>query len=563
MKNKLKTYKKQVTLFFFLFLFISSFGQSKVDTLSSKTMEELFSYYENSKNKEEKISYIKAYLTVAKREKKRQRIAGGYWVLSELYNDVNCLIYLDSIISLTKNNGNKYYPGYAYLSKANFYFVKGDFKRALDNYLKANSCAKKQENIDLIMNTNYSIGTIKRNLKEYDEALKIYVENINYIKKKNKSLDGSYYLTTIMAISNVFSEKKDLDSATFYNELGVKKSLKNNFIDKYHHFSINQGIVNYHAKKYHIAIDSIRKHISFLKENEKLSDYSYACFYLGKCYQKIGNKILAVKYFKEVDSIFQKNKSIPSDSRHAYEFLVDFYKEKKDLKKQLLYVNKLIYYDSINYNKYNYINKKILKEYDIPKLKEEKEIIIKQMKKNKIFFHTVIVVISLVVVLLLVLFIYQYHKKRVYKQRFEEVINSKEVVKVVKKPKEHIKIPKQISEAVLKGLDEFEKEQKFIANNITLSSLAKELNTNTQYLSKVVNYYKGKSFSTYLSDLRISHIIERLKKDAILRKYTVKAIAKEAGFNNAESFSKAFFKAKGIKPSYFLKELEKRDDNLL
>ncbi len=33
------------------------------------------------------------------------------------------------------------------------------------------------------------------------------------------------------------------------------------------------------------------------------------------------------------------------------------------------------------------------------------------------------------------------------------------------------------------------------------------------------------------------------------------AIAEEAGFNTAESFSKAFFKKTGIKPSYFIKEL--------
>ncbi|MDE1205394.1 tetratricopeptide repeat protein [Tenacibaculum larymnensis] len=487
MKNKSETYKKQTALFFFLFLFISSFGQSKVDTLSDKTMEELFSYSEKSENKEDKIRYIKAFLKVAKREKHKQRIAGGYWVLSELYNDASSLIYLDSIVSLTKNNGNKYYPGYAYHSKANFYFVKGDFKKALDNYLKANNCAKKQGNTDLIMSTNYSIGTIKRNLKEYDEALKIYVENINYIKKKNKSLDGSYYLTTIMAISNVFSEKKDLDSATFYNELGVKKSLKNNFIDKYHHFSINQGIVNYHAKKYHIAIDSIKKHVSFLKENEKLSDYSYACFYLGKCYQKIGNKILAVKYFKEVDSIFQKNKNIPSDSRYAYEFLVDFYKEKKDLKKQLLYVNKLIYYDSINYNKYNYINKKILKEYDIPKLKEEKEIIIKKLEKKYSGSRKLIFTISVFCVVLLTLLYFQYKKRKTYKTRFEEILKTTKSTEAIERTKTtdiKLNIPKETVDKILYDLSALERENRFVVKNITLNSLAKELNTNTKLLIK-------------------------------------------------------------------------------
>ncbi|MDE1205393.1 helix-turn-helix domain-containing protein [Tenacibaculum sp. LAR 2:5] len=79
------------------------------------------------------------------------------------------------------------------------------------------------------------------------------------------------------------------------------------------------------------------------------------------------------------------------------------------------------------------------------------------------------------------------------------------------------------------------------------------------YLSKIINHFKKESFSNYLNNLRIEYIVHRLKEDKVLRKFTIRTIADEAGFNNAESFSKAFFKAKGIKPSYFLKELEKRD----
>ena len=39
----------------------------------------------------------------------------------------------------------------------------------------------------------------------------------------------------------------------------------------------------------------------------------------------------------------------------------------------------------------------------------------------------------------------------------------------------------------------------------------------------------------------------------------VQAIAKESGFNNTESFSKAFYKKTGIKPSYFIRELNKKE----
>ncbi|TSE03808.1 AraC family transcriptional regulator [Aquimarina algiphila] len=53
-------------------------------------------------------------------------------------------------------------------------------------------------------------------------------------------------------------------------------------------------------------------------------------------------------------------------------------------------------------------------------------------------------------------------------------------------------------------------------------------------------------------------MIGKLKEDRIFRKYTVKAIAQDIGFNNAEAFAKAFYKKTGIYPWYFIKELEKR-----
>lgn len=560
MKNKLKTHKKQIIFFFFLFLFISSFGQSKVDTLSNKTMEELFSYYEKSENKEDKIRYIKAFLKVAKREKNRKRIAAGYYVLSGLYNDEKVLKYSDSVINLMYNKSMKYYPSWSYLTKAFYYQDNYQYDDAIDNYLLAIKYAKKHNNESLIFNIKHSIGGLKRKLKMYDEAAILVKDNLEYAKKNNLKKRG---LISTIELANLYTESKQVDSAQYYIKTGKKLSLKLKDTLMYHHLNMNQGIVECHKKNYSLALNLLEKEEPFFIE-KKLNNYlTYIYFYIGKSFEGIKGEKEKTKAFKKVDSLFQLEKPIFPFVREAYESLISKYKKDNDLKSQLLYINKLIKYDSIINHNERYLNRKIYREYDIPKLKSEKEIVIKQMKKNKIFFHTVIVVISLVVVLLLVLFIYQYHKKRVYKQRFEEIIGSKKVVENVRTKKENINIPKQISEAILKELDKFEIEQKFITNNITLNSLAKDLNTNTQYLSKVVNYYKGKSFSAYLSDLRVSYIIERLKKDTILRKYTIKAISKEAGFNNAESFSKAFFKAKGIKPSYFLKELEKRNNNLL
>jgi AraC-like DNA-binding protein len=124
--------------------------------------------------------------------------------------------------------------------------------------------------------------------------------------------------------------------------------------------------------------------------------------------------------------------------------------------------------------------------------------------------------------------------------------------------KETLNIPKEIINSVLVGLALFEKEHQYISKDITLNLLAKNLDTNTNYLSKIINHYKDTSFSNYLNNLRINNIVNQLKKNTTIRKFTIKAIAQEAGFNNSDSFSKVFFKVKGVKPSVYIKGLKKK-----
>lgn len=103
----------------------------------------------------------------------------------------------------------------------------------------------------------------------------------------------------------------------------------------------------------------------------------------------------------------------------------------------------------------------------------------------------------------------------------------------------------------------FEANKDFLIKKITLNSLSKKLETNPKYLSKIINFYKQKSFNNYINDLRIEYIINKIKTEHVFKKYSIKALAFEAGFNNSQSFSQFFYKKTGIYPSYFIKQLNK------
>lgn len=109
---------------------------------------------------------------------------------------------------------------------------------------------------------------------------------------------------------------------------------------------------------------------------------------------------------------------------------------------------------------------------------------------------------------------------------------------------------------ILKNLAEFERNEKYLCKNIKLQSLAIKLNTNDKYLSKTIKHYYSKKFVDYVNDLRIDYAIKKLKNHKRFRLYSIRTIADEVGFSTSNTFSKAFEKRIGSKPSHFIKRLE-------
>ena len=122
--------------------------------------------------------------------------------------------------------------------------------------------------------------------------------------------------------------------------------------------------------------------------------------------------------------------------------------------------------------------------------------------------------------------------------------------------KKEIDIEKSTINYVLSELEEFETNLGFLEQGISLISLAKRSNTNPSYLSKIINTYKGQNFSNYINDLRINHVLVRLKTDRKLGLYTIKAIAEETGYSNSQSFTNAFYKKTGHYPSNYIRQLK-------
>lgn len=109
---------------------------------------------------------------------------------------------------------------------------------------------------------------------------------------------------------------------------------------------------------------------------------------------------------------------------------------------------------------------------------------------------------------------------------------------------------------LLELLDEFEKGDLYNNKGMSLSFLAGELNTNTKYLSYVINQHKTADFKTYINRLRINYIVDKLINDEKYRQYKISILADECGFSSHSKFAAVFKAVTDFSPSAYIKHLD-------
>lgn len=232
------------------------------------------------------------------------------------------------------------------------------------------------------------------------------------------------------------------------------------------------------------------------------------------------------------------------------------------------------YYKELNnYENYTLYNDKYLKLFKA-KEKEKNEAIQKfikdtQDKKNALMRNNKMLIASSLLFLILIglILVFNKNKTKKNKAQFAKTMNKLDNIytesgqletKSTSSPKNNennTQMSEEVRQRILEKLDEFERSTIYLSPNFTLASLSEYVNTNQKYLSYVLNNDKCKNFSTYINDIRIDYIIEKLKSDPSYRNYKISHLSKKCGFSSHSKFSSAFKSATGKVPSIFLKDL--------
>lgn len=97
-----------------------------------------------------------------------------------------------------------------------------------------------------------------------------------------------------------------------------------------------------------------------------------------------------------------------------------------------------------------------------------------------------------------------------------------------------------------------ETDKLYLNAELSLKTVADLLNTNTKYLSQVVNHQAGMNFQQFINLYRVNEAKHKIVKDSFSN-LTLYGIALQCGFKNKSTFYKVFKEVTGYTPKDFVR----------
>lgn len=590
--------KRSLLLLFtiFLFTFNANAQENSKKGLEYQEIEARIDSFHNDQKRAWEL--IQFYIKKAKEEGNNEALVYAYRYASNFSKYPENVNNANQALNTAKISQDQRLLANAYLNRGTVFFQEGYYQKSLDDVLLANKFAINVDDQYIIYKSIYLIAQNKIYLGLYEDAAKELLICIDFFKKHSTDSKfgqdyQTYYIYSLLSYidNNTKMGKMEENKKLIPESINYLKS--NNLPQFIPYFISSQGTDAYYQKDYQTSISKLTKALGMY--NDKYPHIT-EIYYLGLNNWKMGKRTIAVKFMEVIDNQYNKSNRLDPQFRSAYEILIKYNDSIKNRDKQLEYINKLMILDQSYEKNFKYLYPKINKEYDTKKLISEKNKV-----ENLLILRSTIFIFILVLSLCIILFfsIRYYRIKKLYKQRFENIIINSEVEhKKHHAPKTiqdnvlpetsrpasisdndvkelnletpenqdeyYSKIPSLnplVVKSILTQLDSFEHEERYLDSQITQKSLVEELGTNTTYLSKIINTYKGSNFNVYINNLRLNYIIELLRTDATYLQYDVKELANICGFSNAESFSDNFYRKFEIKPSYFIKMMKEKSRN--
>ncbi|MDP9955287.1 helix-turn-helix domain-containing protein [Epilithonimonas hungarica] len=531
------------------------------------------------------FQYLNSYIKNAKAEKRDLELFQGY--RDAVYYSKSLdkkLKYADSCLDAAYKSSNDNRIATAYVLKGSVYYANyRKYKPALDEYLMAYKYSKDTRDLYLKNKVSYHLGVVKNYLGYHEEALELFKNCVSYFEAESNDKTSHEsqrfnnkkgYINSLHQMVICYMNLKDTKKTDSLIDIGLLKTFNDkDFLLERSYFLKSKGLSEYNNNKYTSAIDYLNESLGLIKDDFAWISLDY--FYIGKSYLALKDEEKAISYFKKTDSIFTKHDFILPELRENYELLINHYKINKDHEKQLFYTTQLLKADSIISRDFAYLSLKIHREYDTNTLIEEKG----RLETANTWGGFLIAALFISGGIIVFILNKKYKKEKDTLSKYllledkmknnsyvssENTTTRTSPVAILASDsldEKKTQIAAAIKRDLLRKLQSFEEKKQFTQKGLTIQKLAIQMDTNTNYLSNVINEQKGMNFNKYLGDLRIRYITRLMFEKSIYLNYTIDTLAKECGIASRQNFSDLFYEINGIRPTDFIRKRKKELEN--
>lgn len=467
------------------------------------------------------------------------------------------------------NTSNKEKAKVNYLI-ANAYLIKGDYGSALNFLYEEKNYEDYLSELEKIKIGINKIA-ILRELTLFEQSKEIIAKLEDKLSKNNLDANQKLYLQSSVAI-----EKARFFLQENKAEKGISVLKKNDFSADEKNHDFNELKFNYlttlgrlyiQNKQLVTAEDCFQSAVKLLNQQEEENSYL---------------KIDALRGLAQVFSLENEHEKAVIAAEEALGYAKRFDNIFLQVKIQEQLAEN--YFALNNLEAYKTTNAKFFELQDDTEVREQEDINMaynlisdeydNRFNDEKSSYVIVGYVILGFLFLLIIVCIFFWQKTLQRKKNIEQVVNYIEITRnnllssfsvsdKKQEPKKNL-ILKETELQILNKLKRFENSKRYLNNEISLAVLAGQLDSNTKYLSEIINTHYNVNFNTYINRLRINFIIEKLKTDPNFINYKISYLAESCGFSSHSSFATVFKSITGISPVKFIELLnQEKEDSLL
>ena len=433
------------------------------------------------------------------------------------------------------------------LKKASLYSLLKVQDSALYYLEKTVETAKKSNNTDILNRANTNLGMLLNQIGRPIEALEHYKKHYQFVYAlPNTKPNLRRRIIANYNIGLTFFKLEEIDSARNYLREGIKIA---NQIENYSaiaklngllsevNFSVGEDWEDQLFLAYQASMQT-KDSIGLLKANLTAAEF----------YQASGDTQKAITFLEKAKLLIKKTPKNYSLWLNFHKLSANSFKYSKNYKESLQHLEDYLYkkekLDSLTQTNAISIYNERLKIYE--KDLENSKLLIKH--KQKINDLTILsAVLGFLILISLSFFFIKYKLIGLNRKLFKiNRLNENSLYTV------NDKISKENRILYNKIQQKVDKEKLYLQHDINLSTLAKLVNSNSNYVSEAINLFTNTNFSTFINKKRIAHakikIVEQNKKQVL----DYDDIAEISGFNSKSHFYRVFKQLSGLTPKQYL-----------